>query len=455
MSIGRNDSCPCGSGKKYKKCHGISDLGSVTSPEVSRAAELKACDTELGGRLMRFARMRHGPHWMHDALESEGMRELSDAEMPIVIPWLQHFKIDKSGSTLADEWRRHKGRGISPDVLLLLESYGAAWVSLWEVAEVEPGRGSRLTDLLTREERFVHDVRSSSILRRFDTVLAIILTCDGVSFFGGAHTRPLPPQFADSVVRRARRLCGVRTRPVSPDKLRDPNMQLELLAVWNAAVEDMLDQPPPTLQNTDGDPFLLTRDDFAVVSPRDEVARRLPALAGVQEPEQEGDDTVFVVTRAGNPVHRSWDNTVIGRIVLSATRLTVETNSTRRADSLRSAVEAMLRGRVRFRLRKEENTDQLMADAGASAATGAERADKPLAPEMVVAMRQFREQHMRDWIDDAIPALGGLTPREAARLSGARPKLITLLKEFEQSEERLPEPQRIDLQWLREELGFS
>jgi preprotein translocase subunit SecA len=21
--IGRNDSCPCGSGKKYKKCHGL------------------------------------------------------------------------------------------------------------------------------------------------------------------------------------------------------------------------------------------------------------------------------------------------------------------------------------------------------------------------------------------------------------------------------------------------
>ena len=23
--VGRNDPCPCGSGKKYKKCHGVSD----------------------------------------------------------------------------------------------------------------------------------------------------------------------------------------------------------------------------------------------------------------------------------------------------------------------------------------------------------------------------------------------------------------------------------------------
>ncbi|MGI8499310.1 MAG: SEC-C metal-binding domain-containing protein [Gemmatimonadaceae bacterium] len=71
MSTGRNDSCPCGSGKKYKTCHGIADLGAV-SRDVSRAAALKACDTELGGRLMRFVRIRHGPHGMHDALESEG-----------------------------------------------------------------------------------------------------------------------------------------------------------------------------------------------------------------------------------------------------------------------------------------------------------------------------------------------------------------------------------------------
>ena len=25
--VGRNDPCPCGSGKKYKKCHGVNDTG--------------------------------------------------------------------------------------------------------------------------------------------------------------------------------------------------------------------------------------------------------------------------------------------------------------------------------------------------------------------------------------------------------------------------------------------
>ncbi|MGQ0814826.1 MAG: hypothetical protein ACT4O1_10225, partial [Gemmatimonadota bacterium] len=340
------------------------------------------------------------------------------------------------------------------DDRLLLQAYDAAWVSLWEVAEVTSGTGSRLIDVLTREERFVHDMRTSNTLQRFDTILAIVLTCDGISFFGGVHAQPLSPRYAEAVTRDARRICRVRTRAVAREKLRDPDTQLDLLELWSAAVQRMLHQPPPTLQNTDGDPFVLTRDDFALLGPRDEVARQLASLPGVQEPEAEGDDTIFVVTKAGNAVHRSWDNTVIGRIVLSETRLSAETNSARRADALRFAIESQLQDLVRFRLRKEENTAQLLAAARASAGTRKQRPDEAVPPEAVDAVRQFREQHLKDWLDDHIPALDGLTPRQASQLPRARPKLEMLLKELEQSEARLPDDQRVDLRWLREALGL-
>ncbi|MGQ0539509.1 MAG: YecA family protein [Gemmatimonadaceae bacterium] len=457
MSIGRNDPCPCGSGKKYKKCHGVLGDEPGASREPARANALKTLDTQLSKRLLRFARQQYGADWLQDVLEAEGLLvagELSDAEMPFVIPWLLHFMVNSAELTLADEWGRHARRAISSEEQRLLDAYNAAWVSLWEVAEVTPGVGSRLTDVLTREERFVRDVSSTSTLQRFDTLLAIILTCDGVSFFGGIHSQPLPPRFAAVVTEEARRWCRVRTRPVSPQQLRDPDTQLELLALWNLVVSDMHNQPAPSLQNTDGDRFVLTKDDFALLLPRDEVADRLASLPGVQEPEQDGDDIVFVVTKGGNALHRSWDNTVVGRIVLSGTRLTVETNSTRRADMLRAAVERELEGIVRFRLRKEENTAQLMAAARAGAATRKERVDEPLPNEVSVALRQFREQHMKDWLDEAIPALDGLTPRDAARSPRIRPKLELLLKEFDQTEARLPEHQRIDLRGVREALGF-
>ncbi len=458
MSIPRNDPCPCGSGKKYKRCHGVSDREISARPEPSRASALKALDSQLSDRLLRFARKRHGPNWLQDVLVTHGLLEdgeLSEAELPFVIPWLLHSMVDAEGRlTLADEWRS-QARAASPDEELLLDAYQAAWVSLWEVAEVEPGVGSRLKDVLTTEERFVLDVSSSRTMRRFDTLLAIVLTCDGVSFFGGAHAQPLTPRYAEPVIREARRLCRVRTRPVPLVKLRDPDMQLDLLTLWNLAAENMRTQPPPFLQNSDGDPLLLTKDDFALLAPRDAVVPRLATLTGAQGPEQEGDSIAFAITKAGNAMHKSWDNTVVGRIVVSATRLTVETNSTRRADALRSQVEAHMHGVVRFRLRTEENTAQLVAAAMASGAGTTGREHQHAPPEMALALRQFREQHMKDWLDEAIPALGGLTPRKAARSPNARPKLELLLKEFDQNEARLPEEQRIDLSAVRAALRLS
>ncbi len=50
MTVGRNDPCPCGSGKKYKRCHGA--LTIATDPKRTRAAELKAVDKDLTARLL-------------------------------------------------------------------------------------------------------------------------------------------------------------------------------------------------------------------------------------------------------------------------------------------------------------------------------------------------------------------------------------------------------------------
>jgi len=457
MSIGRNDPCPCGSGRKYKKCHGLS-VGVVASPDVARAGSLKVCDVELHDRLLRFARAQHGPHWLHDALTSANLldddSDLPAPELQIVIPWLLYFRQNAAGVTLADEWRLERQHRITADERTLLEAWRTAWMSLWEVRAVEAGRGSHIRDLLTGQERFVHDVSSTATLRRFDTVLAITLTCDDVSFFGGLHAYATAPRDAAAVVRQTRRICRVRTRPVAPEKLRDPDIQLRLFGWWRAAVHRAHHQPPPTLQNTDGDPLVVTRDDFAILASHDTIRERLAALPGAQDPELEDGQTVIVITRSGNAMHRSWQNTVIGRVILTRTRLWTESNSIQRADALRAAILSQLHGLVRFRLRNEQTAAQLMAAARATGELPRKRRDEAVPPELQAEVRRMKEQHMRDWIDNRIPALGGLTPREAARMPRVRPQLEILLKELEQHQSNLPAPEQIDLQWLHETLGF-
>lgn len=74
--------------------------------------------------------------------------------------------------------------------------------------------------------------------------------------------------------------------------------------------------------------------------------------------------------------------------------------------------------------------------------------------EAQAVLREYKEQHYAQWLNDAIPALGGKTPREAARTQKRREQLIMLLSDLELAESELPEPERFDFQKLRYALGL-
>jgi hypothetical protein len=139
-SIGRNDPCPCGSGKKYKKCHGQSaTIGLAIRPDVARANLLKKIDIELGKRLLDFARTEHGPHWLQESFDAYLGRddgELPEADFPIALPWALYTRFDESTQyrTLAEEWRMKHRNKVDSGTATLLDAYTRSWLSIWEVA---------------------------------------------------------------------------------------------------------------------------------------------------------------------------------------------------------------------------------------------------------------------------------------------------------------------------------
>ena len=50
-------------------------------------------------------------------------------------------------------------------------------------------------------------------------------------------------------------------------------------------------------------------------------------------------------------------------------------------------------------------------------------------------IRSFWKDHYKRWFDEPIPALEGLTPRQAAKDPKKRPLLVELLKDYENHEE--------------------
>ena len=61
----------------------------------------------------------------------------------------------------------------------------------------------------------------------------------------------------------------------------------------------------------------------------------------------------------------------------------------------------------------------------------APRALDPPAPVDTSAVQELYDRHYLTWLDRPVPALGNRTPRAAARTKIWRPRLIDLLKRFE------------------------
>jgi hypothetical protein len=441
--VGRNDPCPCGSGKKYKKCHLAPDEAE-RSPASGRSP-VHDLDDRLVAALRRFAFENFGLEWHRfeeDFADAAATAQLS-------IPW-SLFCYRVRGETIVDLYLEERGRRLAATERAWLEAQRAAWLSAWEVEGVEPGTSVTLRDLLTHEVRRVREESGSRTLVVRDAVLARVVDHAGESLLCGMHPRALPPRDADDLVRRARgRLRRKGAVPV--ERLRDEGFGRYLIRRWEEAVAgaDARARILPELRNRDGDAFLLTVDHFHLAKgARAEVASRLAALEGVSPPEPGDEAAEYAFLRQDDPMGGPGSNTLVGLARLTAASLRLETSSRERADELRRRVEDACRGLVSHRAR--EHADPLSQALAADA-----RPLPPPPPEAEQMIREIKERHYATWSDVSLPALGGKSPREAMRTAQGRDAVDLLLKEMENHERRFEGEAGFDFSRLRRELGLD
>ena len=467
MIPGRNDPCPCGSGRKYKKCHGalaiVPFAPDALAPAAERVNALQQLDHDLVKRMMSFSRSHYNKKWFDaatnayrdfDGVETE-LLPVEQDELQFAMAWAFHsFAWGRRDESMAEHFRREMGRQLLSELRELLDAQLLAWCSFWRVDTVDPGVGLGLYDLLSQQKRYVHERMGSTQMRTGVVLLCRIVDVGDASFIAGMHPYSAPLLDVLPIVEHAKRRARVRTRPVPLDFLRLPRVQGWMIGEWRSLTSRL--RRPPTLANTDGDPFVLTTDHLAF-SPADrrEVLTRLAGLEGANERETEGAETVFAITRAGNALHTAMESTLIGRISVTANRLRVETNSTRRGDALRAAVLARTTPLVKHLLRDESSFEQLREQSQRSAARGKPLPPRPKpTPDEIAIVREYKQRHYTAWLDDRIPALGDKTPRAAAKSAQSRARLEALLASMDASESRLPEEERFDVAWLREQLGL-
>ena len=420
----------------------LSASGSDPAGE-GRPHPIHELDFALVTELEDFAFERFGDAWLGF------VRDFEDPLIAVLLasPWsVFHHRVDRT--TVLEAYLRSPPRVVSPVERGWLEAQRAAWLSVWEVVAVDPGKSLTLHDLLSGEERFVHESGASASLVLRDAVLGRVVDHAEGSFLCGMHPNPLPPWDATEVVRRARGRLR-RRRKVPVGRLRDEAFGRYLIRRWEEAV-DWLDARAgvmPELRNNDGDLLLLTTDHFRVEpAGRPAVEARLAAMEGVEPPADDGDPAyVFFPPGAAQP--DDGQRTVLGVARFTDTSLRVDSNSVERADALRARIEAACGDDIRHRAREH-------ADPTSDAAPFPPPGSAPAVPVPDEILHELKRRHYADWPDHPLPALDGMTPREAVRTADGRAAVDNLLKEMENQEQRAPGA-AFDFSALRRALGLE
>ena len=159
MTVGRNEPCPCGSGKKYKRCCLPAKEQSSRPP----GQEWHDLDGQLDNDRGQWAKRRFSEAWMTCADQYPIDFEDRSEHIPLFAAWATcERKIE--GRPVASWYLEERGRHLMAHERDWLAAQLRSWLSVWEVLEVEPGKSLRLKDLLTAEERMVSEVSGSKVL---------------------------------------------------------------------------------------------------------------------------------------------------------------------------------------------------------------------------------------------------------------------------------------------------
>ena len=477
VAPGRNDPCPCGSGKKYKKCCLLAEQ-SVSNELTPRI--LNRCSDEAARVLMEHAQRIHDQNtmarawpdfWGNDA-EQEWPRD--NPWVPLFVPWMIYHWIPEeqeepgrfpSEGTIAARFLDEASWKTDELTRRYIEAARQEPLTFWQVEAVEPGRGLLLRDMVTQRECFAHERTASGTLVAADITFGHVLGLEGVHIIAATGPYLLPPARFRKVVegflapKMAHLRQGEGQASISPAQLLE--YDLDFIDLYQSCVEELLHPSLPEMRNSDGDKLEWATSTYRF-SPEDRgrLTGRLEAMRNIERSEAVGEQVEFawISQRRNAPIEGARK----ARIEVQDDVLVTECNSRKRDRDLRKRLESRLGDLLSYEDTTHKSLDlaALMEEEGErpqekeSTDSGALDLES-LPPEARQQLEGVLEaQHMR-WADLQIPVLGGPTPRQAIRTPEGREEVERLISDHENAQSRHPHPQfRFDFNKLRRELGL-
>jgi len=454
MKIGRNQPCPCGSGKKYKKCC----LGKEKVSTDLLYRRLGEALDRLAHRLMRYGLEVFGKNALGVALDEfmawpedgVGDEDLANHQ-PLFYPWFifnWEYEADPDfpqldgpeGTTIAELYAVQKANRLNRLEAQIIEAASRQPFSFYEIQEIQPGRGYRIKDILRGTVSDVVEKKGSENSRPGDILFAQVAQIDSITMLSACGTILIPPKMKPELI-RFRKWLQESEDPITSDLLYV--YDLEIRELYFHIFYSMMG--PPELQNTDGDPLSFHRLYYEIESP-EQAFERLKMLSVIENADElrgeaDLDESGRILrveipwTRKNSSKKAKLDNTVLGRLAIDEHRLAVEVNSARRAKIIRTEIEKRLGKHARYittEIQSPESILKKFQDHDGDAIIPDPDQEKLMQlPEVREQLNKMLSSHWEKWVDEKIPALGHRTPRQAVKDPDGRESVEALLLDAE------------------------
>lgn len=381
------------------------------------------------------------------------------------IPWLLYNwvpeNIEKEPTdrlpemTIAQHYVQNKSVRVDTFQRRFIEAACFSTYSFYLVKDCIPGQNITLQDLLLNDEVTVQERTASTSLAPGTLIFCRIVTLDSDSIIFGLGTTPIPGRFLDMIIEQ-RQLMAENNLPQSALKAGQvPTLPIELLRVYDIELRqlyfdisfEVLNPQMPSMHNTDGDELVLTKLFYTLNCTPREAFDALASLAlepvvgllqhGLFNNEGTLISIDFSWLKKGNLRNAGWNNTVLGDIHINQHSLTIVVNSKERAEAIKRKISYRLGNRAVFSHAVIESLEKMIAENHAEKSPDSTLAKQQhnalmALPEVQEHLRKITQQHWKAWLDTALPALKGQTPRQASKTPLGRERLEALLLDFEE-----------------------
>lgn len=454
LKAGRNEPCPCGSGKKYKKC-------CMQTQEIKENAE-----RSLREKILEFSRE---PLFKADFEEAKKIflegREPDEGDSVIFVDWFIHdYRLKDYGKRIIELFYLEKNPYLAPMEKEILEGWQDTALRVYEVTGIERGRGIYIRDLFDDNEIFVNDIRSSMGMTKWDIGAMRVIKTLGKFYLSGAACL-LPATGKDDMIRFGMENF-LRFKREKPDAtwqefFKERGHTFIKFAYIKAA-------QLPKILTPEGDPILFAEAVYKVKD-YDKAVNALYDIPDLKILESNQDEIHFgmvaeirdhnistggvmfetsLVSGIGDPQYRS-----MGDLTINKKQLILDCLSEKRLELGKDMLKT-LGDSIDFQSESKQYPD--LSGRKNKIVKSKKQPNELDEPVREMLREKYLEDHYRRWVDMPISSLGGMTPREASKTQEGKAKLKEVLKVLENAEERRKregEPS-YDVNRLRERLGI-